>query len=288
MSSQRPCGSWRPEVAIRPGYNNNDELYVIPQRKKIPGKDYNTAMDGSSEVSLAIAVIKRAYRTQTITPTQRTQLESIVSESVQNLAVSLNETVLNNDMETDDIQDTTPSLQTPPRMSILTLGKDTREQTVLSTALQDCIDSNKSVQSLSERYRERYGRDWTKTNNTYTVDDDGSNKNYNNNSISDSLPSCRTLLSSSINNPEVIALKAVIAETQTQLDQIRDIKSKTKLQLLSMIEATCDNKEPFISNTQLLNAMTEEERVLCQRAGELRAKLAGVMGKLDRLQRQPQ
>ena len=117
------------------------------------------------------------------------------------------------------------------------------------------------------------------TTNNYVIDANTTN-------INDLLPSCRTPLARVSDNPEVIGLRAASSEIQSQLDQIRDIKGKTKAQILSMIETTKEGKEPFISNTQLLNAMTVEERALCQRAGELRAKLTVVMSKVERLLRQ--
>lgn len=251
---------------MRPGFASEAQLYVIPPRRSgsgasgpvFGGQDGDGSPCGEQQgdsVELAISVLGRAFEANVVTEAQRRQLQLLLNKDV--LADSMRAASL------DDL-----ALPDSPMPDAARIRQE--RPTVLSAALHECVDLQPSrTLSLAEHYRQRYG---TALVSESVIPSSGDPK--------DELPSYRTPLV--VENPELVALRAEAADLQGQLDQIKEIKDRTRSRIAMPVEG---QPPPFVSNTQLLNAMTEEEQAKCRQTGMLRAKMSSLLSRMGRLDR---
>lgn len=254
---------------MRPGFAPEALLYVIPPRRSSPAASSGVVFEEqegrasdlfreqqSDEVGLAISVLRKALKENKVTGAQRRQLQLLLSEDL--LADAMKDATL------DDLALPDSPMPDAARMQ-------PERPTVLSAALHECVDLQNSRASLAEHYRQRYG--------TALVSESISPSSSSSNA-KDELPSYRTPLV--VENPELVALRAEAAGLQVQLDQIKEIKDRTRSRISMSVEG---QPPPFISNTQLLRAMAEDEQAKCQRTGMLRARMSSVLNRVGKLER---
>lgn len=82
-----------------------------------------------------------------------------------------------------------------------------------------------------------------------------------------------------VENPELDTLRDQVANIQKQLDEIREIKDRIRKKLQN------GDEKHYVSTMSISNSMTDNEKILCQKTGELRANLTILATKISKLER---